>query len=101
MPCYEAEVETKIVYVNGVDPQKINELTNKNIWYEAALCAIITELEKRGITFDVITKASKNGEIDLMKFWKEHSDEDKAKILNTISQLSGHEQEMLKKIINE
>lgn len=105
MPCYDdRNNEPRVEYVNGVNPQPLNDkilkLKNDNRKMEAGLCAILTELEKRGIANEVISQASKSGLIDLMTFWEKHSKEDEARLAKKFHEFSEHEQAQLKKLIN-
>lgn len=68
MPCYTPEHDCIQYVTNNHDElyiRKINE-------YEAMLCALINELEQRGIANDVIRAACRNGNIDAMSFWVAH-----------------------------
>lgn len=80
---------------------KINDLIERNKYLEAALCAIITELEKRNIANEIITEASKNGIIDLMNFWSCHFDNDKTRLAVELFKYSEHEKAIIKQILNE
>ena len=105
MPCYDGrENNVKVVYQNGVDPEpyesKIRSLTNKLNWFEASLCALITELENRGIADEIISQASKSGLIDLMDFWDKHSKQDETKLSKELHKFSEHEQAILKRLLN-
>lgn len=90
MPCYTEPEPSR-------EPQLRNELKR----LEAGLCAIITELEKRGIANEVISQASKSGLIDLMSFWEQHKKEDEVRLANELHKFSEHEQEILRKLLNE
>ena len=108
MPCYDPyyndRIEVRTEFRNGVDPgpyeHVINKLKDKVKYLEAGLCALITELEKRGISNEVISQASKSGLIDLMGFWSDHSKSDEARLSKELHKFSEHEQEMLRKILN-
>ena len=105
VPCYDGREREQVrtQYINGVDPEpynyKISNLTDQVAKLEAGLCAIITELEKKGIANEVISQASKSGVINLMDFWKKHSKEDEARLANKFHQFSEHEQEVIRKQI--
>ena len=106
MPCYDSrgnEDNTRIVYQNGVDPNpyeiKIESLNKNNRLLQAGLCAIITELEKKGIANEIISQASKSGLIDLMAFWESHSKEDETRLAKELHKFSEHEQSILKKLL--
>jgi hypothetical protein len=106
MPCYSGQDDyrrTETVYVdrdNPEDKRKIAQLIDQNKWLEAGLCAIITELEKRGIANEVVSQASKSGLINLMSFWKQHSKEDETRLAVELHKFSEHEQEVLKRLLN-
>lgn len=107
MPCYDSRDKENVrtEYVNGVDPtsynHKIRNLTDQVKRLEAGLCALITELEKRGIATKVISQASKSGLIDLMSFWENHSKEDEARLAKKFHQFSEHEQEVIRKMVRD
>jgi uncharacterized protein (UPF0335 family) len=104
MPCRDGRdnENVRIEYVNGVNPTqflgKINKIESEKRELEAGLCAIITELEKMGIAKKVLIVASKNGSIDLFKFWENHHQEDKDRLRGKIKTLSNHEKDLLKKM---
>lgn len=105
MPCYDGiDNKERIVYQNGVNPEpfkaEIDQLQNRNNWLEAGLCAIITELEKKGIANEVISQASKSGLIDLVEFWNSHKQEDVTRLAKELHRFSEHEQEILKNLLN-
>ena len=106
-PCYTPDNAygsssyEKTVYVDNPEQQKkINELIDQIKWHEAALCAIITELEKLGIADKVIAQASKSGLIDLVGFYAAHSKEDEARLLKELDKFSEHEQDVLRKLLS-
>lgn len=78
-----------------------SRLLQKNQYLEASLCAIITELEKRGIANEIISQASTNGLIDLMSFWKTHSKQDETRLAIELDKFSEHEQQILKRLLNK
>lgn len=104
MPCYDGRDNIRTEYVNGVDPApltyKINNLKDNVARLEAGLCAIITELEKRGIANEVISQASKSGLIDLMSFWEKHSNEDRVRLAKKFHAFSEHEQQIIRKMMS-
>jgi len=106
MPCYDGrDSEPRVVYQNGVDPQplkyEISQLEDKIKRLEAGLCAIISELEKKGIANEIISQASKSGLVDLMAFWSAHSKEDETRLAKELHKFSEHEQEILKTLLNK
>jgi hypothetical protein len=107
MPCYSGQddntrVQTVYVSAGTVQEQiKIAKLTDKNEWLEACLCALIRELDRRGIANDVVAQASRSGLVDLMKFWKSHSEKDETRLAAELHKFSEHEQEILKQILNK
>jgi hypothetical protein len=109
MPCYDGQNDnrnygrTETVYVDRDNPQdkrKIAELIDQTKWFEGALCAIITELENRGIANEVISQASKSGLIGIMNFWERHSKEDETRLAVELHKFSEHEQDVLKRLLN-
>ena len=110
MPCYDPqfsqsnhretvrEIITKVD--NPQDKQEIIKLTDTVKRLEAGLCAIISELERKGIANEIISQASKSGLINLMDFWETHSKEDETKIARALHHFSEHEQIIMKKILN-
>lgn len=96
MPCYDPR--------SDVDPTpyktEIDQLKNVIDSLEAGLCAVITELEQRGIAYEILSHASKRGLIDLMSFWEKHSLKDEVRLAKELHKFSEHEQAILKKLIN-
>ena len=109
MPCHDGRenVRTEYIteYINGVDPEpynyKIKNLKEEVSRLEAGLCAIITELEKKGIANEVISQASKNGLINLMEFWEKHSKEDESRLSKKFHSFSEHEQDLIRKMVRD
>ncbi len=102
MPCYEGRdhVETKVVYETGISPWDIEQVNNRVKWLEAGLCAILSELERRGIAPEVVAEASRNGLIGLMDFWKKHNASDEARIASILHNYSKDEQAVMRKLLN-
>ena len=69
-------------------------------YLEACLCALLTELTQYEFGGRIISDASKNGQIDISGFWKEHSKEDAARLLDSLKKYSSHELENIYKILN-
>lgn len=111
MPCYDPqhnhspqvrETIREIVTTvdNPLDKAEILKLTDTVNRLEAGLCALISELERKGIANEIISQASKSGLINLMDFWEIHSKEDNTRIARALHQFSEHEQIILKKLLN-
>lgn len=104
MPCYDPR-GSKPVYVNGVDPEpfqdEIEKLKHRLNLYEAKLCAIFNELERRGISGDVAVKASRNGLVDVMKWYMQHKKNDEARLEGDLHKYSVDEQQMMLKILKQ
>ena len=111
MPCYDPfhgetsrnketirEIITKVD--NPEDKKEIIKLTDTVKRLEAGLCAIISDLERKGIANEIISQASKSGLINLMDFWENHSKEDETKMARALHHFSEHEQIVLKKLLN-
>jgi len=107
MPCHDGRERDNVrtEYINGVDPEpynyKIKNLKEEVSRLEAGLCAIITELEKKGIANEVISQASKNGLINLMEFWEKHSKEDESRLAKKFHSFSEHEQDLIRKMVRD
>jgi len=112
MPCYDPQhnhsQSTRTEYVNRpypVDNPKdkalIIQLEDKVKNLEAGLCAVFSELERKGIANEIISQASKSGLINLMDFWLKHSEEDETRISRALHHFSEHEQILMKKILNK
>lgn len=104
MPCYDgrdSRESVEVIYKDNPSHIKLMEETvNENRKLEAGLCALITELEKIGLTKTILPKASRSGLIDLVGFWSEHSKEDEMRLVKELHKFSEHEQEILKKLLN-
>ena len=104
MPCYDGRQQNeRIIYQdrdNPEDKRLIAQLIDQNKKLESGLCALITELEKKGIADEVITQASKSGLINLTDFWLHHSKEDETRLSIELHKFSEHEQEVLKRLLN-
>jgi len=97
MPCrdhYDSESVRTVYEDNPEHLKKAKEM-------EAALCAVFTELEKKGALEEVINRAESNGQIDLMKFWKKHKKEDEQRLTKDLKKYSQHELDMIKDILNK
>lgn len=105
MPCYDDRINANgVVYKDRDSPKHkelIEELSSYNSKLEAALCAVITELEKKGIADEIFSAASINGGIDLMIFWMHHSKEDESRLAAELHKFSEHEQRVLKRLLNK
>ena len=76
-------------------------LNSKITSLQSGLCAVINELEKRGITHEVLLSASKNGQINLLQFWEDHLKSDEARIAVMLhSQFSDDEKKIIKKLLS-
>ena len=110
MPCYdpfnspsnnrETIRETIVKVDNPQDKQEIIKLTDTVKRLEAGLCAIMSELDRKGIANEIISQASKSGLINLMDFWEAHSKEDETRIARALHHFSEHEQIVMKKLLN-
>jgi hypothetical protein len=107
MPCYQNRDDISFNHnqqinvepIRGTNESVYQKLLREKDHLEACLCAIITELEKKKIANEIITKASRNGLLDIMEFWLEHSKKDKTKIANVFHSFSKHEQSLIRKLI--
>jgi uncharacterized UBP type Zn finger protein len=74
-------------------------LKKENNYLEAALCAILTELENRKAYKPVVNAASKNGMIDIDSFWAKHQSKDEERLKTELDKFSEHEKEILKRLL--
>ena len=74
-------------------------LKQENNLLEAALCAVLTELENRKVYESVINAASINGMIDIDSFWAKHKSKDEERLKIELNKFSEHEKEILKKLL--
>ena len=74
-------------------------LKRENNYLEAALCAILTELENRKLLQSIGDAASKNGMIDIYRFWDEHQSKDEERLKTELDKFSEHEKKILKKLL--
>ena len=79
--------------------KQLAELKKENNFLEAALCAILTELENRKAYKPVVNAASKNGIIDIDSFWSKHQMKDEKRLLAELDKFSEHEKEILKRLL--
>jgi tellurite resistance-related uncharacterized protein len=74
-------------------------LKRENNYLEAALCAILTELENKKLLQSIADAASKNGMIDIYRFWDEHKSKDEERLKAELDKFSEHEKEIIKKLL--
>lgn len=106
MPCYDGREDApRIVYQNGVDPgpyqRDIQTLKDSVKSLTAGLCALMSELEEKGIANEIISRASKRGLINLMDFWVDHKKDDETRLAKELHKFSEQEQSVLKKLLNK
>ncbi len=102
MPCYDTQGQgsTKIVYINGIAPEQRDRAIEYSLKMEAMVCALMNELDRRGIGESVVAEASRNGLIDIMGLWDQHKKTDISKIANDIHhRYSKDEQEIIRKLL--
>lgn len=96
MPCYDSRPRDKAI----ANVSKLKDAARSIEILEGYLCAIMSELESRGIAESVIVNASRNGLIDLVGFWKYHKENDRARLLAEIHKFSVDEQKVIKQLLN-
>lgn len=101
MPCSDGQCQqsTRVVYESGVSHEKYREVEQRADWFEGAICAILSELERRGLAAEVIAESSRNGLIDIMTFWATHSNDDEARIAKVLHGYSKDEQAIMRKLL--
>ncbi len=102
MPCYDGRdsVRTEIRYESGISPSDLRAAKDRCAQLEAALCAILNELDFRGIASEVAAEASRHGLIDIMSFWCSHKLSDEARIAKQLHKFSKDEQKIIKKLLD-
>lgn len=103
MPCYDGRDQGSVrtVYESGISPDDLRGVKDKCNWLSSALCAILSELDRRGITPSVVAEASRNGLIGVLQFWEAHSKSDISRLTKELHRYSKDEQEILRKLLKE
>ena len=111
MPCYDSRSHEPSIVYRETPNAEVEELRRQNAKWsrvsqlnsslEAGLCAVFSELERRGIAADIAASASRSGLIDLMSFWEHHSEEDHSRLAKEIHKYSKDEQEVIRKILGK
>lgn len=110
MPCSDGssgcncspQVIYKTQYVNNPeDNRTMLSLIKRNEYLEACLCAVFCELDKVGITEEIIKKSEENGKIQLSDIWQLHKQKDLNRLNQELSKFSEHEISMIKQILNK
>ena len=96
MPCYEPRRGE-----SGVSHSEYGNARDRADWAESSLCAILSELERRGLAGSVLASASRNGLIDVVSFWAKHSKSDEARIAQRLHEFSVDEQAIIKNLLNK
>lgn len=94
MPCYEDRGRSQ-----DATSSSLSIALSRITYLEAALCAILTELSKYDIWETVLLDASKNGEIDIQSFWKEHVGDDVTRLIRDLQKYSAHELDNIYRIL--
>lgn len=96
MPCYDSRPRDEAI----ANINKLKDAARSIEILEGYLCAVMSELESRGIAESVMVNASRNGLIDLVGFWKYHKENDRARLLAEIHKYSVDEQRIIKELLN-
>ena len=65
----------------------------------AMFCAVMNELERRGMAEPIIAEASRNGKIDIVSFWAIHKDNDRARLAEKLHAFSKDEHQILLELL--
>jgi hypothetical protein len=105
MPCYSptdadmyrsAEAQTQRINKElKTSESKAAQYKDYSMKIDAAMCAVLNELEQIGIIESVITKASRHGLIDIVGWWESHKQDDKARLTKSLHNYSIDEQRVL------
>ncbi len=104
MPCYDPRSadEPKIIYRDNpnkdLELEQLSTIVDK---LEASLCAILSEVSKLDNSNDIIAQASRSGLVDIMSFWVQHQKSDETRLAKELHKFSEHEQEVLKRLLNQ
>jgi hypothetical protein len=109
MPCNDGPPPFKMRQIIGELNNEIenaqyqkNKIDAEKKQLEAVLCALCSELDRRGIAVEVIAAATHNGLIDLLAFWQEHKKDDASRLANDINKrYSKDELAVIKTILGE
>jgi len=102
MPCYDSRSsEPRVVYVDKLQSEvdglnkALDKYKNYSAQVDAAMCAILNELEQRNVVESVIASASRHGLIDIVSWWKSHKKDDKSRLNESLHKYSVDEQRVL------
>ena len=95
MPCYQPDNEIRTVYENGVDPNLVESEKRRNDLLNGMFCAVMSELDRRGIAEEVAAEASRNGLVDVIGYWQYHKEDDRSRIASKLHSFSKDEQRIL------
>lgn len=102
MPCYDPRAQNgwNEGYEAGkratiTDNLKLEEYKDYSMKIDAALCAVLNELEQRNLIESVIVNASRHGLIDIVGWWESHKKDDKARLTKSLHKHSIDEQRVL------
>ena len=103
MPCYDAQSQKEIetIYESGVSPYRLEVAEDTINKLTAMLCATFNELDRLGIAEQVAAEASRNGLINIMGFYNDHSKNDKTRLAKELHKYSKDEQRTLKKLLKK
>lgn len=77
MPCYDSRSDE--------ERSKLRDIRDLKVPYlEGIICALISEIRRRGNLKDVVAAAEKNGMVDINSFIQEHQDKDDRRILEQL-----------------
>jgi tellurite resistance-related uncharacterized protein len=79
--------------------KQLAALKKENNFVEAALCAILSELEKTNLYNKIVPQANQNGMIDIDAFWVVHRYKDEERLKAELDKFSEHEKEILKRLL--
>jgi len=105
MPCYTPTYEDMYASTEKQN-QRINkelqesearsdEYKDYSLKIDAALCAVLNELEQRDIIESVIVSASRHGLIDIVGWWESHKKDDKSRLTSLLHKHSVDEQRVI------
>lgn len=87
------------ISISSIVQDEMKGLRSRILLLEAAICAMFTELEKRGILSEIIDDGSKSGGINLKDIWLQHTQKDEERLTEVLNKFSEHEKIIIKRIL--
>lgn len=97
MPCSDKQP----LHIETVYRDKAETLRKVEI-LEGIACALVNEIDKRGILDSVVTEAQKNGQVNIVNWIRDHEAADRKRLEGIVlSTFSVHERRMIKRMMDD